>query len=71
MINSHPPKATRSTLQNRRLNRSHDVFNTASDNGLRVVARRSALPPTRRSELAITVVGSLLILLLALLSVQL
>ncbi|NJB85375.1 hypothetical protein GGR26_001120 [Lewinella marina] len=63
------PKPTGSTLVNRRLYRAVRAAQLGSSDGLRLAGRRSALPPARRTELAMAITGSLLIFFLLLLVV--
>lgn len=63
------PKLTGSTLQNRRLYQAVRAARLGNPNGLRLAGRRAALPPARRAELTMAVMGSLVIFLLLLLVV--
>ncbi|CAH1000309.1 hypothetical protein LEM8419_01460 [Neolewinella maritima] len=67
MTNPHIPRPTGSTLQNSRLNRAIAAAQLGKPDGLRLAARRSALPRARRQDVATAVIGSLLITLLVLL----
>ena len=67
MANQHTPRPTRSTLQNRRLNRAIRAAQLGNADGLRTASRRSALPRARRQDVAVAITGSLLIFLLVLL----
>lgn len=67
MTNLHAPRPTRSTLQNRRLNRAMRADQLGNPDGLRMASRRSALPRARRQDIAVAITGSLLIFLLLLL----
>ena len=65
----HTPKATRSTLQNRRLNQALKGAQFSETNGMRLPARRSTLPRAHRTEIALAAVGSGLIFVLSMLAI--
>ena len=67
MTPTHHPRPTGSTLQNRRLNLAIRAAQLEAQHGLRDAARRSALPPARRRDVAVATVGSLLLFFLVLL----
>ena len=67
MNNLQAPHPTRSTLQNRRLNRAVKAQRLGNPVGLREHSRRSALPKARRQDLAAAITGSLLIVFILLL----
>ncbi len=65
------PKATRSTLQNRRLNQAIRAHQLHETEGLKIVARRSVLPRAHRADVALAVTGGLLITLFTILTLAL
>lgn len=63
------PKATRSTLQNRRLNQAIRATQLDIHPGMRTVSRRAQLPRAGRSDFALATAGGLLIFLLVMLTI--
>lgn len=63
------PKPTRSTLQNRRLNRAVRATQLDVHPGMRTVSRRAQLPRAGRGETALALAGSLLIALILVLTI--